>query len=55
MPCIADVSTFSNDDFKSVKSEASEICHIFRTKTDRALLLVGSDRFNGLQVNGGGV
>ena len=29
---------------KSVKSGASKICHIFRIKTDRALIFVVDDR-----------
>ena len=46
----ADVNTFSDEDFrtifsKSVKSRASKICHIFRTKTGRALIFVLDDRY----------
>ena len=50
----ANVSTFSNKDFqtifqnqsKSVKSTASKICRMSRTKTGRALVYVVNDRYD---------
>ena len=36
---------FCQNQSKSIKSGASKICYIFRTKTDRALIFMVNDRY----------